>query len=233
MILNSIIIDDELLARKAINMLCEKSQHINLLQSFEDGKIALDYLKETQVDLIFLDIEMPNLTGIELLDQLTNIPQVIFTTSNKEYAYEAFEYDVTDFLKKPLESLRFDKAVEKAVEREEQIKASALSSSRTEIYIRTDGKHIRIPYNEILYFENAGDYIKIITEGKAHVFYGALKTIDARLNHPRLLKVHRSFIVNLDKIKDIEDNTLVINKKVIPISRAHKPVLMKSLNVLN
>lgn len=233
MILNSISIDDELLARKTINRLCEKSQHINLIDSFEEGHSALAFLKENEVDLIFLDIEMPGLTGIELLDQLTTIPQVIFTTSNKEYAYDAFEYDVTDFLKKPLVPIRFEKAVEKAIEREERIKAAALSSSRSELYIRTDGKFIRVPYDEILYFENVGDYIKIITEEKAHVFYGALKTIDSRLNHPRLLKVHRSFIVNLDKIKDIEDNTLVINKKVIPISRAHKPILMKSLNVLN
>ncbi len=231
--LRSIIVEDEILAFKAIKRLCEKSKHIELVDSFNNGKDALDFLNENEIDLIFLDVEMPGMSGLELLENLSNIPQVIFTTSNKEYAYEAFEYEVTDFIKKPVEALRFEKAVEKAIGVEENLKAIALNSSKAEIYLRVDGKYIRIPYDEILYFENVGDYIKIITEGKAHVFHGALKTIDAKLNHPRLLKVHRSFIVNLDKIIDIEDNTIVINKKVIPISRAHKPILMKSLNILN
>lgn len=233
MILRTICVEDEILARKAINRLCEKSENIELLDSFEEANSAIEYLQNNEVDLVFLDIEMPGLTGLEMLDQLTQIPQVIFTTSKKEYAYEAFEYDITDFLMKPVEALRFERSVEKAILREEELKAVALSSAKSEIYIRTDGKFFRIPYDEILYFENVGDYIKIITEQKTHVFHGALKTIDARLNHPRLMKVHRSFIVNLDKIIDIEDNSIVINKKVIPISRAHKPVLMKSLNILN
>lgn len=233
MILKTITVEDELLAQKAINRLCDKSNNLDLLDSFADAESALTYLNSNEIDLIFLDIEMPGLSGIELLDRLENIPQVVFTTSKKEYAYEAFEYEITDFLKKPVEPLRFERAVEKAIQREESLKAIALSSARSELYVRTDGKFIRIPYDDILYFENVGDYIKIITTNKAHVFHGALKTIDARLNHPRLLKVHRSFIINLDKIVDIEDNSIVIGKKLIPISRAHKPILMKSLNILN
>jgi len=233
MVLKTICIDDEVLARKTIERFCEKSNHVELIDSFEDAASGLKYLQDNEIDLIFLDIEMPKMTGIEMLDQLMDIPQVIFTTSKKEYAYEAIEYEVTDFLKKPVEALRFEKAVSRAVENEERTKATALSSARTEIYLRVDGKLIRIPYDNILYFENVGDYIKIITEDKTHVFHGALKTIAARLNHPRLLKVHRSFIVNLDKVRDVQDNSIVIHKKVIPISRAHKPILIKSLNILN
>ena len=149
------------------------------------------------------------------------------------YAYEAIEYEITDFLKKPITKLRFDKAVEKAIRRAEMLNSIALSSESSEIYLRTDGKLIRIPYEDILYFENVGDYIKIITDRGNFVFHGALKNIDARINHPRLLKVHRSFIVNLDKIIDIQDNNILINKKVIPISRAHKPILLNNLNILN
>ena len=223
----------QLLSHKAISRLCDKSANIDLLDSFDNGKDALQFLEANDVDLIFLDIEMPGMSGIELLDELKKIPQVIFTTSNKEYAYEAIEYEVTDFIKKPIEPLRFEKAVQKAIKLEEDLKSAALSSSKSEIYLRVDGKYIRIPYGDILYFENVGDYIKIITESKVHVFHGALKNIDARLNHPRMLKVHRSFIVNLNKIKDIEDNSIVIKDKVIPISRAHKPILMKSINILN
>ncbi len=100
------------------------------------------------------------------------------------------------------------------------------------MYLKSDGKLIRVPYSDVLYFENVGDYIKVITSNGNYVIHGALKSIDARLSYPRFFKVHRSYIVNLDYIKDIEDNTLVIDKKVIPISRAHKPTLLKSLNIL-
>ena len=230
---NSIIVDDDILARKSIARLCEKSDHITLVETFEDGHSALDYLTENTVDLIFLDIEMPGLTGLELLEKLTSMPQVIVSSSNKEYAYDALEYEVTDFLKKPLSQPRFFKAIEKAITREEQLNSIALSSAKHEIYIKTDGKYIRIPYDDIRYFENVGDYIKIITESGTHVFHGALKTINARLDHPRLLKVHRSFIVNLDKVVDIEDSSISIGKKVIPISRAHRPIVLKSLNIIN
>ncbi len=231
--LRSIVVEDEILANKSILRLCEKSNNIDLIDSFENGEAALQYLESNEVDLMFLDIEMPGISGFELLENLKKLPQVIFTTSNKDYAYEAFEYEVTDFIKKPIEAIRFDRAVEKAIKIEEDLKAVALSSSKSEIYLRVDGKYIRIPYDNILYFENVGDYIKIITDTKVHVFHGALKTINAKLNHPRLMKVHRSFIVNLDKIIDIEDSNIVIAKKVIPISRANKPTLMKSLNILN
>ncbi len=175
---------------------------------------------------------MPGLTGLELLEQLDIIPQVIFTTSNKEYAFEAYEYEVTDFLKKPIVQPRFIKAVVKAVDRAELLDAVAVNSAKHELYVKTDGRFVRLPYTEILYFENVGDYVKVCSNLGNHIIHGALKSIDARLTHPRFMKVHRSFIVNLDHIKDIEDNTLVIQKKVIPISRAHKPILLKSLNIL-
>jgi len=180
-----------------------------------------------------LDIEMPGLSGLELMDKLPYMPHIVITTGNKEYAYDAFEYDVTDFLAKPVALSRFTLAVEKALSNEDKIQQIAGSSSANELYVKVDGKYIRLPYDKIMYFENVGDYVKVITEDMGiHVIYGALKAIDAKLNYPRFLKVHRSYIVNLDKVKDIEDNTLVIDKKVIPISRAHKSTLLKTINIL-
>ena len=122
--------------------------------------------------------------------------------------------------------------MDKVWERHRRINEVALSSAATELYVKSDGKFVRLPYNEILYFENVGDYIKVISERGMHIIYGALKALAEKLSYPRFLKVHRSYIVNLDKIVDIEDNSLVIGKKVIPISRAHKPIIMNSINII-
>lgn len=220
------------MARRSLEKMCEKAEQIDLINSCENAEEALVCLEAQNIELLFLDIEMPGLSGLELLDKLTYFPQVVFTTSKKEYAFEAFEYDVTDFLTKPITAPRFLKTIEK-VERNihQQNKSSSFSISN-EMYIKQDGKLIRVPYKEVLYFENIGDYIKVYTENAVYVIYGALKSIDAKLNYPAFVKVHRSYIINLEKIKDIEDNTLVIGNKVIPISRAHRPILMKTINIL-
>ncbi len=230
--LTCLIIEDEKMARKSLENLCKKSDRLQVEGSYENAKEALSAMEEKEVDLIFLDIEMPGMSGIEMLASMTISPQVIFTTGNKEYAFEAFEHDITDFLKKPITQARFLKGVEKAIKRQDQLHAIATASARNEVYLRSEGRYIRIPYESILYFENVGDYIKVITKQGNHLIHGSMKSIDARIQHPRFIKVHRSYIVNLDQIKDIEDNTLVIDKNVIPISRAYKPVLLKSINIL-
>jgi DNA-binding LytR/AlgR family response regulator len=233
MALKTVIIDDEKIAIKSLENLCKKISTLDLKASFVDPIEALSYVTKESIDLILLDIEMPELTGLELLDKLPSLPQVIFTTSNKEYAYEAFEYEVTDFIKKPITKDRFLKSIQKAVSRDSYLKEIARDSNLKEIYVRVDGRLVRITIDDILYFENVGDYVKVITTDKVHVINIALKHLHVKLNHPRLLKVHRSYIVNMDKIKDIQENTLVINKKVIPISRAHKAIVMNSINIIN
>lgn len=230
--LQAIIVDDDPMARNSLEHLCKRVENLELVDICENAPDALRTVKEKAVDLIFLDIEMPGMTGLELLEQLPYSPQIIFTTSNKDYAFEAFEYEVTDFLKKPIQQNRFLKAVEKAEHRFQQLQAVAHASAGKEIYVKASGKLIRLNYEDILYFENVGDYIKVVTNDKNHIIHGTIKGLDEKLDYPRFLKVHRSFIVNLDKIKDIEDSTIVIEKKVIPVSRAHKPILMQSLNIL-
>jgi DNA-binding LytR/AlgR family response regulator len=231
--IKTIIVEDEIMARKSLEKLCSKNSHIHLVESFENAEDTLDYLSsDNDIDLLLLDIEMPGLSGIDLLDRLKIRPQVIFTTSHTDYAYEAFEYEVCDFLKKPILADRFTKSVLKAKQILDQLNDSSNFSAENEIYIKQDGRFIRIPYKSVYYFENVGDYIKVFTEKGNFIIYGALKTVDAKLSYPGFLKVHRSYIVNLEKIKDIEDNTLVIEKKVIPISRAYKPILFKTINIL-
>lgn len=228
--LNCMIVDDELMARKSLERLCKKVDALHVVEVCAHPKTALQVLKKEAIDLIFLDIEMPELTGIEFLEQAVALPQVIFTTSKTEYAFEAFEYQVTDYLKKPIAFPRFQQAIQKAMELHEQ--NNSYKANAKEVYLRENGRFVRVLYEDIFYFENVGDYVKVRTEKGNHIIHGSLKSIDAKLGHPRFLKVHRSFIVNLDKIKDIEENTLVIEKSVIPISRANKSVLMGRLNLL-
>ena len=230
--IKTIIVEDEIMARKSLEKLCTANENIILENSFEDAESAFDFLQKEEIDLILLDIEMPGMSGIDLLDKLNFMPQVIFTSSKTEYAFEAFEYEVADFLKKPVTAPRFAKSIEKVLFFIDQLKKSSSFSSANEMYVKQDGRFIRVPYKSVLYFENIGDYVKVFTENGSYIIYGALKTIDAKLTYPGFLKVHRSYIVNLEKIKDIEDNTLVIEKKVIPISRAYKPVLMNTINIL-
>ncbi|GAB3035339.1 LytR/AlgR family response regulator transcription factor [Spirosoma pulveris] len=226
--LSCIIVEDEVMSRKALQRLCEQHNSLHLSGIFDNARSALDFLAAQTVDLIWLDVEMPGLSGFDLLEQLPSIPYVILTTSKIEYAFEAFQYNVTDYLKKPLTLPRFNLAVEKVLELNARSKAS---DGRKEIYIKTDGRYIRLPFDSIAYIENIGDYVKIFTATQTHIVYTTMKYLEEKLG-VQFLRVHRSYIVHLDKIVDIQDNTLVINNKVIPISRANKPELMNRLNLL-
>jgi len=230
MSLTCIIVEDELMSRKSLARLCEQHGSLELLATFDNAVSALNFIAANQVDLIWLDVEMPGLSGLELLEKLPTMPYVVLTTSKTDYAYEAFQYHVTDYLKKPITVPRFNLAVEKVLELSAHAKSN-LPSEREEIYIKTDGRYIRLPFNTISYIENIGDYVKIYTTTQTYIVYSTMKYLEEKLGS-QFLRVHRSYIVHLDKIVDIEENTLVISKKVIPISRANKPELMNRLNLL-
>jgi DNA-binding LytR/AlgR family response regulator len=230
MTLKCIVVDDDLMARKAIERLCEKNDQLDMIRTFDNGIDAITFMEQESVDLMFLDIEMPELSGIEMLNKLPVTPMVVFTSSKTEYAFDAFEFQAVDFLKKPVTPQRFEQAVNKAFETIK--KRQAYQSKTNDLYVREDGRFIRVSCDEILFFENVGDYVRVKTVKGQHIIHGTLKGIDERLNDARFLKIHRSFIVNLDKIKDIEENSLVIDKSVIPISRANKGELMGRLKVL-
>ncbi len=233
MILKCIIVDDDIMARKALERLCQKNPSIELLGIFENGQSALDFLETKDPDLIFLDIEMPELSGIEMLNRLPYLPMVVFTTTKTDYAYEAYEFQAIDFLKKPISLVRFEQAINIALEKlEKKLSFPRIEDSSKEIYVKEEGRYIRIPCEEILFFENVGDYVRVKTTKGQHIIYGTLKSVDERLNDARFLKVHRTYIINLSKIKDIEENSLVIEKTVIPISRSNKAELMGRLRIL-
>lgn len=231
MTLTCIIVEDEPMSRKALERLCHQHASLDLLMSFDNAEAALDFLSGQEVDLIWLDVEMPGLNGFGLLEQLPSLPSVVLTSTKIEYAFDAFQHQVTDYLKKPITLPRFNLAVEKVLDLHSRTKSAATTASRQEIYIKSDGRYIRLPFETISYIENFGDYVKIFTPSQTHVVYTTMKYLEEKLG-TQFLRVHRSYIVHLDKIVDIEENTLVISNKVIPISRANKPELMNRLNLL-
>lgn len=228
--LQCLVVDDDPIARGMLENLCEQNEQLSLKATCANAEEALEFLSHESIDLLFLDVEMPGMSGIQLLEKLPYRPQVIITTVNKEYAFEAFEYQVTDFLHKPVHLLRFLKSVEKAMAFHQRFQNYRTHSNN--LFIKEEGQYVRLELNAIHYFENVGDYVRISTSHGTHLVHSTLKAVEEKLNDPRFLKVHRSYIVNLDVVKDIKENTLVIGRQVIPVSRANRPVLMERINIL-
>lgn len=228
--LKTMIVDDDAMARASVQALCKRAPLIDVVAVCEGAETAIETLKNEAIDLILLDIELQGMSGIDLLNELVQQPQVIFITSERKYAYEAFQYQVTDYLQKPIEMNRFLEAIDKA--KKVQAEIDSYKKRSTDIYIKVDGRYIRLNYDDILFFEYVGDYVRINTTKERFIIHSTLKNIDQKLKDARFLKVHRSFIINLDKIKDIEENSLIIEGAVIPISRANKPILLSRLNFL-
>jgi two-component system response regulator LytT len=235
--MNCIIIDDEEMARAIITQIIARSPELKLVEEFSNAMQAIKFLNHTEVDLIFLDIHMPDFTGFDFIQSLKNPPKVILVTSDKNFAIEAFEYEcIVDYLVKPINEDRFQKAIQKANSSKIASKAiepkPSAEDNANEFYINIDRRLIKIEMASVNIVEAKGDYIHIKTESKNYVVHSTLKKIEDKLPKDLFLKVHRSFIINTKKIIDIEDNSVLIGKDVIPVSRANRPELMKRLNLL-
>lgn len=235
--MNCIIIDDEKLARTIISTLCDHVTSLEVVGEFPNAMQAIKYLNEHEVDLIFLDIHMPDFTGFDFVKTLKNPPSIVLTTSDPNFAIEAFQYDcIVDYLLKPIDADRFQKAVEKA--KKHQLIANTAAEAKKEtahendFYINIDRRLIKIDIPSIYLVEAKGDYIHIKTEDKNYTVHSTLKKIEEKLPESLFLKIHRSYIINLKKIIDIEDNSVLIKKDVIPVSRSKRPELMKRLDLL-
>lgn len=224
-----LIIDDEEISRTSLQILCEKISDLEVIGSCANAMEGMELLRKRQVDLLFLDVEMPGLTGMDLLRSYDELPYVIFITGREAYAAEAFEYKerIADFVTKPVQLPRLVKAVERA---RRAIGKPALTDVSNSIFVKSDKRLVRIDLNDLLYIETIGDYVLFKTTGGQYVVHATLKSIDERLCHPDFLKVHRSYIVNLSKIVDVEENSLLIKDKIIPVSRSNKPVLLRKIN---
>lgn len=224
-----VIVEDLLVAADYLKRCCEKSGMVDVKGHFPNVAEALDFLNRNSVDLLFLDVEMPGATGFDLLDQLAYSPQVILTTSKPEYAFNAFEYHVTDFLKKPFTYQRFLEALQKLNLPSENGNGAA---EEDHIFIKSDGKLVRLNYSDILFIESMGDYVKFVTGDKKYITHNTIKNLEEKVSKQHFMKVHRSYIININKIDDIRENDLFIKGNEIPISKAHRSDVMKRLNII-
>ncbi|CAL2078793.1 Two-component system response regulator [Tenacibaculum sp. 190524A02b] len=236
--INSIIIDDDELARVIIEKYCTKLDYLSVLKTFDNALDAIDFINKNKIDLVFLDIHMPELSGFDFIDSLNNPPNIILTTSDTNFALDAFEYKcIIDYLVKPVKLPRFIKAVTKIDRKpqiiEEDLTETKQEDSKNELYVNIDRRLVKILISDIYLIEAKGDYINIKTETKNHIVHTTMKKIEEKLPDDLFLKIHRSYIINLKQIIDIEDNSVLIKKEVIPVSRSNRPELMKRLNLLN
>ena len=238
--MNCIIVDDEELARAIIYQFASIDTHISESKEFDSGIAAIKYLNTNpKVDLIFLDIHMPGINGFDFIQTINSEAKIILTTSDKNFAIQAFEYDaIVDYLVKPITLERFQKAIQKALDKKPTEETPSLkeelpnSSSKDDLFVNVDRKLIKIDIPTIQVIEAKGDYILIKTEQKNYTVHSTLKKIQDRIQRDYFIKVHRSFIINIKEIVDIKDNSVLISKNVIPISRSKRPELMQRLNLL-
>tara|TARA_R110001632_G_scaffold194733_1_gene316182 strand:+ start:194 stop:919 length:726 start_codon:yes stop_codon:yes gene_type:complete len=240
--LNCIIVDDEIAARVIVSHLCGLEGGLNVIGEFPDALQAIKFLNKNEADLIFLDIHMPDFTGFDFIETLKNPPKIILTTSDRNFAIEAFEYDcIVDYLVKPITLPRFVKAMTKVNNLKENtrelntttiITPKPVSSRAKEMFVNIDRRLIKIEFDKIYLIEAKGDYILIKTEDSNYKVHSTLKKIEHKLPDSLFVKVHRSFVINFKKIIDIEDNSVLIERDVVPISRANRPELMRRLNLL-
>ncbi|MFL0123115.1 LytTR family DNA-binding domain-containing protein, partial [Tenacibaculum maritimum] len=208
--MNCIIIDDEKLARTVIKTLCKEMKSLQVVDEFPNALQAIKFLNENEIDLIFLDIHMPDFTGFDFVKTLKNPPQVILTTSDPNFALEAFQYEcIVDYLLKPVTFDRFERAIQKVMKKK-ALEVKSLENERKEtysndFYVNIDRRLIKIDLPSIYLIEAKGDYINIKTDDKNYIVHSTLKKIEEKLPDSLFLKVHRSYIINLKKIIDIED----------------------------
>jgi DNA-binding LytR/AlgR family response regulator len=228
-----LIIDDEPLAQNVIESYLNNFSFIELVAKCENAIMALEWIKKQKIDLIFLDISMPFISGIEFIKTLKNPPLIILTTAHKEFAIESYELNVLDYLLKPISFERFLKAINKLGNRAfENIKlGNEESGNDVFIYVKSEKKNVKIMLKEILFIESLKDYIKIHLQDKTIITQVPISSIEQRLPD-NFLRVHRSFIVAKDKITAYTQHDLEIGKHQIPIGRIYKLIVSKNFGTL-
>jgi two-component system LytT family response regulator len=231
--MNCLIVDDNKMARTAMNQLASHVDHLHVAGECSSAMEAYNILQKEKIDLLLLDIEMPGMSGLELTRNLgKKRPVIIFTTVKKEYAVEAFELNVADYLIKPVHPARFIQAIEKAKEICDSNNREIQVSDTEFVFIRDTGILKRIRTEDILFLEAMGDYVKLNTPQKFHAIHTTLKALEEKLPGGKFMRVHRSYIVALDKIESIEDGTIIIQKNAIPVADAYRSALNNKLNLL-
>lgn len=231
MIFKCLIIDDEPLAIKVLESHISSIPTLSVVGTCHNAFAAMEFLQKHQVDLIFLDIQMPKLMGHDFFRSLRNPPKVIFTTAYKEYAVDAFELEATDYLLKPITMARLMKAVNKlGGDPTPDIKTEKIVESESFVYLRAERKMIKVGYDDILYIESMKDYVKVVRISDKPLFVKqSISSLEELLPPHLFLRIHRSYIVSLDKITAVTNHDVEIGSTEIPIGRLYAQQLTKSM----
>lgn len=233
--INAIAIDDEPLALQLVAGYIEKTPGLNLAGKFDNPLDAFEYMSKESVDMIFVDIQMPDLNGIEFTRAITKGPKVIFTTAYEKYALEGFKLDVVDYLLKPFSYDEFFNAVQKAlrlIKLEQKNDPVQVETNNQFLFLKSEYKIRRINFDEILYIEGLKDYVKVYLKNdpKPLLSLTSLKLLECKLPDTKFMRVHRSFIVNLERIETIERSRIIFGKAYIPVSDQYKEKFQEFLN---
>lgn len=231
--LKCVIIDDEPLAVSLLKSYAEQTSFLELVGSFENPLLAIDLLQSGEVDLLFLDINMPQITGVDFAKTLPSDIKVVFTTAYDQYAIEGFKVNALDYLLKPISYPEFLKAANKALEWFRMTRVTTASvATNSNIFVKSGYRVEKIDLNKILYIENQKDYVKFHLEGVSEPVSSlmSMQSLEEKLPPSQFMRVHRSFIVNLNQIKTVERNSIVFGKEYIPVSDSYKEQFLEFLN---
>jgi len=228
--LSCIIVDDEPVARKILQEFTEQMPFLELLGKFENAMKAEKFLESNKVDLIFLDIEMPKVSGLEMLKRINIESMVILTTAFPQYALDGYELDIIDYLLKPFALHRFIKAVQKAKDFYEMKTQSGNVLPPSYIFIKSEKRIEKVELGDILYAEVLGNYMSIYTDRKKIIAYLTMKSLQSQLSPTDFIKIHQSFLVNRSKIESVEGNELKVGTKSLPISRNYRDSVTNLIN---
>ena len=224
--INCLIVDDEPIARKGMLEYIEQVEFLNAVAVCKNAIEASSALQKSHIDLVFLDIQMPKITGIDFLKNLPNPPLVIFTTAFPEYAIEGYELNVLDYLLKPISFERFFKAVAKAQASLNLRSKQEISQTGAYFFIKSNQKIEKILIEDILYIEALSNYVILHTKTKKHIVYMSFKGIESQLPQNLFLKIHKSFMVAVNAIQTIDNDEMILADHVLPISKSYRSAVM-------
>lgn len=233
--LRCLVVDDDPLAIQIVENCISNTPFLQHVASCESAIAAAEILRQQPIDLLLLDVEMPLMSGLDLLRTLQNPPLVVLITSNKGYAVEAFEYDVLDYIVKPISYARFLKSAQKALETA-QAQLSPLPDAieapqNAEFtFVKVDSRLVKVLFDEVRYVEALGDYVHIVTGQSKLIVYSTMRAVEEKFPAAQFVRVHRSFIVNLKRVQTIEDNTIILDNKHIPIGQTYLREVFQRLN---
>ena len=237
MMIRCAIVDDEFLARQYLSDYVSKIPFLELVGDFNSPLKVIDLIKKGKIDLLFLDIQMPDITGLDFLRTLDKQPLVIFTTAYKEYALEGYEFNVTDYLLKPFSFERFLKAVNKVSEAlENKTSYPETEQPSPKLYddyltIRADRKHYKINYDNLIYIEGQKAYVTFHTSNKKITALASLKELEEKLPEKKFIRIHKSYIVSIKHIDSLEGNLIEINKNQLPVGKSYRKAIEKVFGI--